>query len=112
MDYLLIQSVNQIIGSSALKFAHCCQHVNNSPPDLPTDSYWFQTSSNEVASSHLFPPLDGPGLAQLSDRGCKVIRSCENRVIWSENQRNRACALHSSGVLCVGFDTPWDSRIS
>lgn len=32
----------------------------------PTDGCWVQTSSNEVASSHLFPPQDGPGSAQLS----------------------------------------------
>lgn len=66
-----------------------------------TDSYWLQTSSNEVASSHLFPPLDGSGSSQLSDRGHGVIRSCENRVIPGEKSKKPGlCSSLLQGPPC------------
>lgn len=79
------------LGLQPLKFALCYQHVNSS-----SEHRWLlvQMSSNEVAVSHLFLPLDGSGLVQLSDRGSKVIWSCENCVVETENQRN--CGLCSS----------------
>lgn len=62
----------------------------------PIDSYWLQTSSNEVAPSHLFPPRDGSGSSQLSDRGCGVIRSCENRVIPGEKSKEPGPVLRTA----------------
>ncbi len=85
--------------------------LNHSPQQIATG---LQTSANEVASSHLFPPLlpDGLGLGPAVLREAAKLSGHVRTVSYeSKNQRNGACALRSSGVLRVGFDTPRDSRI-
>ncbi|TNN84885.1 hypothetical protein EYF80_004930 [Liparis tanakae] len=55
-----------------------CRVEKSSSPELLIDGYWFHNSSNEVASSHLFPPLYmGPASAQLSGRGCRCAAEGE-----------------------------------
>lgn len=85
----------KVWNEDGLQFALCYQRVYSSSENLLiVPPLLVQTSSNEVAVSHLFPPLDGSGLVQLSNRGSKVIWSCENRVAETENQRS--CGLCSS----------------